>query len=114
MLYNVDTWSMQLSSRLRSGALLLEAEAAEGTPHGTQQHQKTHQRTSPDELVRRALKAIDADTRYYREVFAEAASSAPRGRKALAAAALGATASPRRSLPHRPASSPPPSHPPSL
>ena len=73
MLYNVDTWSMQLSSRLRSGALLLEAEAAEGT----------HQKTSPDELVRRALKAIDADTRYHREVFAEAASFARQGRKSV-------------------------------
>ena len=63
VMYNVDTWSTQLSSRLAGGALLLEAEAAEG-----------HKRTNPEELVARAVKALEADARYHHEIFAEPTS----------------------------------------
>ena len=54
VMYNVYTWSTQLSSRLAAGALLLAAEGAEG-----------HKRTNPDDLVARALKQLTADCRYH-------------------------------------------------
>ena len=54
VMYNVYTWSTQLSSRLAAGALLLAAEGAEG-----------HKRTNLDDLVARALKQLTADCRYH-------------------------------------------------
>jgi len=54
VMYNIYTWSTQLSSRLAAGALLVVAEAAEG-----------HKRTNPDDLVSRAVKQLNADCRYH-------------------------------------------------
>ena len=54
VMYNIYTWSTQLSSRLAAGALLVVAEAAEG-----------HKRTNPDDLVSRAVKQLITDCRYH-------------------------------------------------
>ena len=63
-MYNVYTWSTQLSSRLAAGALLVAAEAAEG--HGHQ-----HRRTSPDDLVARSVRRLEEDCRYHGELFSD-------------------------------------------
>lgn len=104
VLYNVDIWSAQLTSRLRSGALLLEAAAAEGT----------HQKTSHHDLVWRALRAIDADSRYHKEVFSETASSRARSHSVGSSAsrdhvdaAAAETSTPPRFMTRHPAALPP-------
>ena len=72
-MYNVYTWSTQLSSRLAAGALLVAAEAAEG--HGHQ-----HRRTSPDDLVARSVRRLEEDCRYHGELFSDPSAVLLRGR----------------------------------
>ena len=60
VMYNIDTWATQLSSRLANGKALLAAELAEG-----------HKRTNPEDLVSRAVKRLNDDCRYHKELFDE-------------------------------------------